>query len=315
MPEAVKSRIQEAWPALPYEDWKETCETLHLWMQIVGKVKVALSPFLNEFWHTAFHLTARGLTTGTIPYKDRSFDVRFDFIDDQLLLNVSNGQTWRRALEPCTVATFYSDFMNALSSLDIEVKINPVSVETPQPIRCDQDTAHSSYDPEYVRRFLQILLQTDAVLQRFRSDFVGKSSPIHFFWGSFDLAHTRFSGRRAPMPEGPLFYKLSEDQENFSCGFWPGNPNAAGFTLGQPAFYAYAYPEPAGFRQAPLRPDKAKFNAELGEPILLYEDARKAANPGDLILEFFRSVYDVAADLAQWDRSFLERKAPARAHS
>ncbi|MBV8455487.1 MAG: hypothetical protein JO122_02595 [Acetobacteraceae bacterium] len=298
----------DAWPPLPYAAWKETCETLQLWTQIVGKVQLALTPFLNEWWNIAFHLTARGLTTGLIPYRDRAFEVRFDFVDHNLVIETDEGATRALSLQPRAVAAFYGEVMGMLEALDIAVTINPVPCEIPNPIPCDVNEAHASYDAEYAARWWRIQLQIAKVLQVYRSAFVGKSSPIQFFWGSFDLSHTRFSGRPAPLPQGvPHFFQLAEDQENVACGFWPGNPNASGVELGEPAFYAYIYPEPDGFKEAAVRPDAAYYDPKLGEFILPYEAVRRAAEPEQALLEFFQSTYAAAADLAKWDRAVLER--------
>jgi Family of unknown function (DUF5996) len=299
----------DAWPALAYVDWKETCATLQLWTQIVGKVQLALTPFLNEWWNVAFHLTARGLTTGLIPYQERAFEVRFDFVDHNLYIATDAGATKALALLPRTVAAFYSDVMAMLQALGISVAINPMPCEVPNPIPCDINETHASYDAASVTRWWRSQVQIAKVLQVYRSSFVGKSSPIQFFWGSFDLNHTRFSGRPAPLPQGvPRFFQLAEDQENVACGFWPGNPNYAGVELGEPAFYAYIYPEPDGFKEASVRPDAAHYDPRLGEFILSYEEVRRAAEPERVLLEFFRSTYAAAADLAGWDRAALERE-------
>lgn len=303
--------MREAWTALPYEDWRDTCDTLHLWMQIVGKVKLALSPFQNEYWHVAFHLTARGITTGVIPYRGRSFEVQFDFVEHNLFVHSSDGQTKALALTARAVADFYADFLDVLAALSIEVLIDPVPSEVPNPISCDVDRVHASYDSEYARRWWEILLRTEAVMEGFRSSFVGKSSPIHFFWGSFDLAHTRFSGRPAPpMQAVPRFMQVAEDQENFSCGFWPGNPTASGIEFGKPAFYAYAYPQPDGFKDARFAPEGAYFDKNLGELILPYDLVRTTEDPEETLLGFLRRSYEVAATLGKWDRAALEARIP-----
>jgi hypothetical protein len=299
----------QIWPALPLADWRETCDTLHLWMQIVGKVKLALHPFLNQFWQVAFHVTARGMTTGLVPAGDGAFDVTFDFIDHTLTIRTSGGGQKTLALAPRCVADFYAEFMGSLRALGIEVAIDPLPVEIPDPIRCDQDRTHAAYDRDYVHRWWQVLVQTEKVLQQFRADFVGKSSPILFFWGSFDLTTTRFSGRPATPPQGaPAFFQLAENQENAACGFWPGNANAAGFTLGEPAFYAYIYPEPAGFKDAAVKPAAAYYHKDLGEFILPYDAVCRSASPAQDLLAFCRSTYDAAASLAHWDRAALERR-------
>jgi hypothetical protein len=282
-----------------------------MWTQIVGKVKLVLSPFLNEYWHVAFQLTPRGLSTGNIPIRDRTFEIRFDFVDHDLYVETGDGEVSSMALQSRSVAEFYGDFMNMLGALGIDVTISTMPSEVPNPIPFDADLTHGSYDPEYVGRWWQIQLQTERVLQRYRSTFVGKSSPIHFFWGSFDLAHTRFSGRSAPPLEGvPRFFRLSEDQENATCGFWPGNPNPAG-AFGIPAFYSYVYPAPDGLSDATIKPDAARFNTELGEFILLYDDVRRSSTPEKDLLAFFQSAYEAAATLASWDHAALERPAPA----
>lgn len=302
------TRTTEAWPSLLWDEWKDTCTTLHMWTQIVGKVKLELHPFLNQFWQVAFRVTARGLTTGPIPYDDGIFEVEFDLTGHNLYIRTSEGGLKALPLVARTVADFYEEFMTSLSALGIEVAINPIPTEVPNPIPCDQDRVHSSYDPEYVHRWWRILVQTDKVLQGYRSDFVGKSSPVQFFWGSFDLSESRFSGRPATPPKGvPEFFQLAENQENVACGFWPGNVNVAGVTLGEPAFYAYIYPEPPGFKEASVGPGSAYYHPELGEFVLPYEAVRRSASPEQDILEFFRSTYEAAADLANWDRDALER--------
>ena len=304
----------ETWPALPLAKWRETQETLHLWTQVVGKVKLELTPFLNEWWNVAFAVTPRGLTTGAIPAGDEAFAVDFDFLDHTLFVHASDGRTRSMPLIPRSVAAFYAEFLATVRAMGIEVAINPRAVEIPNPISCDVDTAHASYDPEPVQRWWRIMLQTEKVLQRYRSSFVGKSSPINFFWGSFDLAETRFSGRPADPPAGaPRFLQLAENQENFTCGFWPGNANMAGAEFGEPAFYAYIYPAPPGFTEAAVRPEAAFFHAGTGLFLLRYEDVRQASAPEQAILDFFQSTYDVAADLAGWDRTFLERTPPSGA--
>jgi Family of unknown function (DUF5996) len=300
--------LNERWPALPWDAWNDTCETLHMWMQIVGKVKLGLAPFLNEWWQVAFHLTARGLTTGPIPFRDGVFDVEFDFVDHHLVVRTSDGRRTALALMPRSVADFYQHFMRALGALDIACRITPLPVEVPGAISFEADQVHAAYDPEYAHRWWLILTQIDGVLQQCRSSFVGKSSPIQLFWGSFDLNETRFSGRPATPPQGaPRFMQLAEDQENMACGFWPGNPSASGVTLGQPAFYAYCYPEPPDFKKASVRPGAAHYDERLGEFILLYEDARRSGDTTRALRDFLESTYDAAATLAHWDRSLLER--------
>ena len=304
-----------AWPALPFGAWRETQATLHLWTQVVGKVKLELSPFLNEWWNVAFALTPRGLTTGTIPAGDTMFAVDFDFVDHTLFIRTSDGRTRSMPLIPRSVAAFYAEFLAMLRGLNIDVAINPLPVEIPDPISCEVDTEHDAYDPEPVVRFWRIMLQTEQVLQRFRSSFAGKSSPIHFFWGSFDLSHTRFSGRPASQPaDWPRFLRIAEEQENYACGFWPGNATMSGVEFGGPAFYAYCFPAPAGFAEAAARPAAAYFDQNLGEFILRYDDVRRAADPEQALLDFFRSTYEAAATLGGWDRQALERTPPEGAN-
>jgi hypothetical protein len=293
---------------LPWTEWKDSCDTLHLWTQVAGKVKLALSPFLNEWWHVGFELTPRGLTTGAIPYRAGVFAIDFDFVEHTLRIVTSAGAQTTFGLAPCSVADFHRELMTRLRHTGIDVSIHPVPVEIPDPIPFPEDRVHAAYDPEYVSRWWRILLGTANVLMRYRSGFVGKSSPILFYWGSFDLNETRFSGRPAPLLEHvPRFVRLAEDQENVACGFWPGNPNAAGILLGEPAFYSYIYPAPAGYREARVQPASARYDAALGELVLRYEDVRSAPSPEALVLEFFQSAYDAGATLAGWDRSGLEQ--------
>jgi hypothetical protein len=277
------------------------------WTQIVGKVKLELTPFLNEWWNVALSVTPRGLTSGSIPYGNGAFEIAFDFIDHNLSIQTSDGRTRFLPLIPRSVADFYAEFFATLRTLDIDVEINPMPVEIVDPISCELDRIHASYDAEMVHRWWRILLQTDTVLQRYRSSFAGKSSPIMFFWGSFDLTTVRFSGRPASPPEGaPRFLQLAEDQENIACGFWPGNANYAGVTLSEPAFYAYIYPEPPGFREARVHPDAAAYHPKLGQFILPYSSIRDLPDPGAGILTFFESAYEAAATLAGWNRDALE---------
>ncbi len=302
----------EAWPPLPYEEWEDTLGTLHMWTQIVGKVKLELSPFLNEWWQVAFHLTARGMSTGLIPYRERAFEVDFDFLHHNLQIHTVDDRTKTLPLMRQSVADFYREFMAALEALGVSVQINTLPVEVANPIACDTNHTQASYDPEPVSRWWRIQVQTAKVLDRYRSTFVGKSSPINFFWGSFDLNETRFSGRPAPIPKGPRFYQLAEDQENVACGFWPGNPNMAGLTPGGPAFYSYAYPEPAGYKDLRLVPEAAHYDTRLGEFILPYAAVREAPSPDTLVLQFFHGAYEAAAALGAWDRALLERVPPSR---
>lgn len=297
------------WPALPFAEWQDTQATLHRWLQIVGKVKLALSPFLNEWWNVALVVTARGLATGPIPYRHGAFDIELDFISHTLSIRAADGRVKAIPLLSRSVADFHREFFAALEALEIEVAITPVPVEIVDgAIPFAEDRTHASYDADAVHRWWRILLCTDTVLQRYRTGFTGKSSPIMFFWGSFDLTAVRFSGQPASLPENaPRFMRLAEDEENFACGFWPGNANHAGLTLGEPAFYAYNFPEPPGFAEASIRPDAAAFNPDLGQFILPYDAVRQAADPDAELLTFFRETYDAAASLAGWDREALDR--------
>ena len=300
-------RSHRDWPDLPFSDWAETCATLHLWMQIVGKVRLAHAPMVNHWWQVAFYVTCRGLTTSPIPYDGRTFQIDFDFIDHNLTLRTSKGESETMALCPRTVADFYDEFMRRLRGLGLETRIWTMPVEIPDAIPFELDTEHASYDKFYVTRFWRILVQADRLLKRFRANFLGKASPVHFFWGSFDLAVTRFSGRRAPPHPGGVprlpdaVAREAYSHEVSSAGFWPG-----GGPIDYPAFYSYAYPVPDGFALAAARPPPAFFSKELGEFILPYEAVRTAPDPERALMEFLQSTYDVAADLARWDRADLE---------
>ena len=291
----------ERWPALPYDAWKDTYATLHMWSQIVGKIALAHAAPLNHSWGVAFDVSARGLTTRTLPHGDRSFRVAFDFIDHQLVIDTSDGTRRTVALAPRTVADFYREVMATLRDMKLPVKIWPMPVEIPNPIRFDEDTEHRSYDPSFANRFWQVLLRIQNTLTASSCDFVGKRSPVHFFWGAFDLAVTRFSGRPAPPRDGPTFMREAYSQEVISHGFWPGSG-----PLLEPAFYAYAVPEPHGFKGAAVQPDGAYYHQEMGEFILPYEAVRSAASPERAIMDFVDSTYARAATLANWDRAALE---------
>ena len=298
----------ERWPELPYAAWKDTRDTLQLWTQIVGKIRLALTPWLNHSWHVTLYVTARGLTTSPIPYAARSFQIDFDFIDHVLWLRTSDGHFRQLMLAPMPVAEFYADVMNALAELGIKVTINTMPNEIADCIPFDQDRTHKSYDRDYANRFWRVLLSANEVLAHFRTAFLGKVSPVHFFWGSFDLAVTRFSGRLAPRHPGGV-PNLPDDvaQEAYShevssAGFWPGG----GGPVDYPAFYSYAYPAPDGFANARVKPAQAFFSKELGEFLLPYDAVRTASDPDEALMEFLRSTYAAAADLATWDRKALE---------
>ncbi|MGJ3244523.1 MAG: DUF5996 family protein [Elainellaceae cyanobacterium] len=297
-----------AWPDIPFKDWKETYETLHMWTQVVGKIRLVQSSWVNHSWHVALYLTARGLTTSPIPYGDRTVQIDFDFIDHQLLIQTSDGVVTQIALRPCAVAEFYHEVMEALNEMGIQIHIYTTPSEIADAIPFEQDYTHASYDAEYANRFWRALLQSDRVFKEFRSRFNGKCSPVHFFWGSFDLAVTRFSGRTAPEHPGniPNFpdavAREAYSHEVSSCGFWPG----AG--LSYPAFYSYAYPAPDGFGNTPVRPDAAFYSNDLGEFILPYDAVREAESPDEVLLEFLQSTYDAAA-LGNWDYAALRHTA------
>jgi hypothetical protein len=293
----------DIWPALPLDAWRDTYATLHMWTQIVGKVRMELSPPVNHWWSVTLYVNARGLTTSPIPYGLHTFEVSFDFIDHNLLIQTSDGTSKALGLFPRSVAEFYHEFMGALHALGIDVTINPVPQEVPNPIRCDEDTIHCSYDPEYAHRVWRILVQADRIFHQFRAGFIGKCSPVQFFWGSFDLAVTRFSGRRAPeRPGADRMTREGYSHEVISCGFWPGSG-----PIQEAAFYAYGAPAPEGLAQAEIRPAAARYSSELGEFLLPYEAVRTAADPDAVLLEFLQSTYEAAANLAGWDRAALER--------
>jgi hypothetical protein len=295
------SMSDEVWPALPYEAWKDTYATLHMWMQVVGKVALAQAPPVNHSWAIALHLTSRGLSTRALPHGRRTFTMELDFIDHQLVTRSSDGVTRTLALAPRSVADFYRHVLAMLGDMALPVKIWPMPVEIPSPIRFDKDTVHVSYDRAYANRFWRILVQVERVLNATRCQFVGKCSPVHFFWGAMDLAVTRFSGRPAPAREGPAFMRDAYSREVISHGFWPGS----GPVL-EPAFYAYAVPEPPGLKAAPVQPPEAFYHHELGEFILPYEAVRAAADPDEAIRRFVASTYEQAATLGGWDRPALE---------
>jgi Family of unknown function (DUF5996) len=300
------------WPSLPFAEWKDTAITLHMWTQIVGKIRLTLSPWTNHSWHVTLYVTSRGLTTSPIPQGSHTFEIRFDFIDHELRILKSDGAAGILKLQSQSVAKFYEAVMKALNDLQLPVKINMLPNEIENPIPFDQDEQHRSYDREYANRFWRALVQSDRVFKEFRSRFCGKCSPVHFFWGSFDLAVTRFSGRQAPPHPGGVPHLPDEitreaySQEVSSLGFWPGNATAP-----TPVFYSYAYPEPPGFAQAKIQPDAAFYEAKLREFILPYDAVRTAEKPDQVLLDFAQSAYDAASKLGKWDRAALEEKRPA----
>lgn len=291
------------WPELPLAAWQDTYSTLHMWSQIVGKVRLALSPKLNHWWEVPLYVNAVGLTTSPIPYAGGIFEVQFDFIDHKLTVQTNHSTGATMKLAPRSVADFYREFMAILASLGIQVKIWPMPVEVPDPIAFDRDTQHASYDPEYANRFWRILVGSDSVFKEFRARFIGKSSPSHFFWGSFDLAVTRFSGRRAPERVGAdSITREAYSHEVISAGWWPGGGDVA-----EAAFYAYAAPEPEGFAKQGVRPEKTFYHPQLKEFLLMYDDVRQASSPRAALLEFLQSTYNAGADTGKWDRKELEK--------
>jgi hypothetical protein len=297
------------WPALAYDDWADTAQTLHMWTQVVGKIRMALTPAVNHWWHVPLYVSACGLTTSPIPYGGRSVEIVFDFLEQRLSITCSDGRVETLPLAPMSVAAFHREVMAALARLGVEVRIWTTPCEVEHPIPFEEDEVHKSYDAEAAQRFWRILVQADRVMQLFRARFIGKVSPIHFFWGSFDMAVTRFSGRRAPLHPGSPILPASVSAEAYShevssCGFWPGAPGVA------PMFYAYAYPDPPGFAEARVRPPAARWDATLGEFVLPYEAMRAAHSPDFALLIFLQSTYDAAADLGGWPRSELERHPP-----
>jgi hypothetical protein len=301
------------WPELPLAAWSDTCDTLQLWTQIVGKVRIALTPLINHWWNATFLVTARGLAAPAMPYAGGTFDIIFDFVNHRLVVETSEGRGESLALKPMTVADFYGEFMGLLHRLGIGVHIRTMPCEIENGVPFDQDRTHAQYDPAYAQKFWLALVQANRVMGEFRARFIGKVSPVHFFWGSFDLAVTRFSGRTAPPPKsvtpGVASWVMAEaySHEVSSCGFWPGNGG-----YGRAAFYVYAYPEPAGYGDTPLRTAAACYDKNVGQFILPYDAVRQARDPDALLLGFLQETYDAAADLAKWDRNALERRNAAR---
>jgi len=300
------------WPALPFAEWKDTAITLHMWTQIVGKIRLTLTPWTNHSWHVTLYVTSRGLTTSPIPHGVCTFEIQFDFINHQLLVDKSDGARRKLELKPQSVADFYRTLMRTLEDLDLPVTINTMPNEIENPVPLDQDEEHHSYDPEYANRFWRVLVQSDRVFKEFRSRFCGKCSPVHFFWGSFDLAVTRFSGRPAPPHPGGVPHlpdaitREAYSQEVSSLGFWPGNA-----AMPTPVFYSYAYPEPPGFAGAKVQPPEVYYESKLREYILPYDAVRTAEKSDEVLLDFAQSAYDAASKLGKWDRDALEEKKPA----
>jgi hypothetical protein len=310
----------EQWPELPFPAWKDTCATLHMWAQIIGKIRCALTPWVNHAWHVTFYLTARGLSTSPIPYDARTFQIDFDFIDHRLLIETNDGAIEIIPLRPCPVSIFYRDVMAKLDKLRLPVTIHATPNEVVDAVPFEQDLVHASYDAVFANRFWRALLQSDRVFKQFRTRFIGKCSPVHFFWGSFDLAVTRFSGRTAPRHPGGVpncpdwITRDAYSHEVSSCGFWPG-----GDAMPIPVFYAYSYPEPTGYSGAKIAPPGAYYDTNFSEFILPYDQVRTARSPDAVLLEFLESSYAAAADRGEWDRRSLERPPPVqsgqRAHS
>lgn len=299
---------RDLWPPLPLADWIGTRDTLHMWLQIVGKIRLALTPPINHSWHTTLYVTSRGLTTSTIPHGEREFQIDLDFIDHRLTIAASDGTSGGFALVPQSVATFYGRLLEELRSLALPVRIVAKPNEVPDPIPFASDETHREYDRDAVTRFWRILVQSDRVMKRFRSRFIGKCSPVHLFWGAMDLALTRFSGRTAPEHPGGIpnlpdrITREAYSHEVSSCGFWSGSA-----PVDYPAYYAYAYPEPPGFADWPVQPAGAFYSREFREFILPYDVVRESASPDEVLLAFLQSTYEAAADLGRWDRAALER--------
>lgn len=305
---STATSIASAWPRLPLNEWQSTYATLQLWTQIVGKTRLRLSPMQNHWWHCTLYVTSRGLGTSPIPYGDRTFEIEFDFLDHQLVLRTSDGETRTMPLVPRAVADFFREYLALLRSLGFEVRIHGAPNEVADPIPFAEDRVHASYDAEAVQRCWRVLVHSDRVLKEFRGRFIGKCSPVHFWWGGFDLACTRFSGRGAPPHPGGLpnvpddVTREAYSHECISAGWWPG-----GGPIAEPAFYAYAYPEPPGCPDAPVRPTAARYDRTMREWILPYDAVRDAPDPGAALMEFLQSTYDAAAGLGAWDRAALER--------
>lgn len=299
----------ETWPPIPLDEWQDTCATFHMWTQIVGKIRLRSAPWTNHSWHTTLYVTSRGLTTAAMPHREASFQLDFDLVDHQLLVQKSDGAVFRMQLESQDVAGFYADLMDALRRMDLEVRIHGKPNEVENPIPFAKDTVHRSYDAERVNRFWRVLVQSDRVFRTFRGRFIGKCSPVHLFFGALDLAVTRFSGRRAPLHPGGIpnlpdaVTQEAYSHEVSSCGFWAG-----GGAIAYPAYYSYAYPEPAGFASAPVQPAEAFYSQDLREFILPYDAVRQSSDPDATLLAFLQSTYEAAANLASWSRAELEKR-------
>ena len=299
--------MSETWPELKFSEWQETLATLHMWTQVVGKIRLKQTPLVNHWWNVPLYVSARGLTTSAMPYEDRIFEIEFDFIDHQLLIKCSDGSTTTLALRPQSVADFYAEVMSTLRSLDMEVKIWTMPVEVPNPVRFTDDHEHKSYDAQYANRFWRALVAMDEVLKEFRARFIGKVSPVHFFWGSFDMAVTRFSGKPAPPRENAdVITREAYSHEVISHGWWPGNKDM------EAAFYSYTTPEPASLAdtvtQGQILPAQTFYNSEMKEFFLMYDDVRQSASPEQAMMDFCQTTYEAGANLAGWDRAALERK-------
>lgn len=300
--QAISNRsLEEHWPSLPLDAWQDCYKTLHMWTQIVGKIRLKLSPPQNHWWHAALYVSTRGITTSPIPYDDENFELEFDFIDHVLSLRTSTDEIRKFDLTPMSVATFYESTFSMLHDAGFACSIQTRPQEVPDPVAFEKDGIHCSYDPDYVNRLWRIMVHADHLMKEFRGGFIGKCSPVHFFWGSFDLAVTRFSGRKAPERKG-VITKEAYSHEVSSCGFWPGSGNIQGA-----AFYAYAAPEPEGYRDSPILPEKAFYNPPTAGHILMYDDVRSSKDPDQAVQQFFQSTYEAAARLGKWDRVALER--------
>ena len=307
------SNSSGSWPNLPYEEWKDTYATMHMWSQIIGKIRMESAAWMNHSWHVTLYVTSKGLTTSFVPYRNKAFQIDFDFVGHRLVIQTSEGEERSFALEPGPVSGFYDKVFSRMADLGLEVKIDKIPNEVENPIPFDEDKEHRSYDPEYAGRFRLALVEITRVFSEFRGKFIGKCSPVHFFWGAFDLAVTRFSGRPAPEHPGGIPHlpdrigKEAYSQEISSCGFWPG-----GGPLPYPVFYSYAYPEPGGFSAASVKPDAAFYSDDMREFILPYDAVRKSEFPGLKLMDFLESTYEAAADLGDWDREALETDGPTR---